>query len=658
VGHRRRWPAHQLPPTFLQQNKTKVESQHFKIVFYSSKIAPVLKKGKQQRSSYTSTKHPNPSIKYHSETMDLGSPCPHFIRISANVLMSILLMSVLLLSSPVDAQDAIQECANFAPPAVMKGNKIFVSTTGEYLPIKGVSYYPRPNAGDLTLGNSQDFYSEDHRASWERDIAQFAALGVNSIRLYAVDPGLNHDAFMCALKAVGIYVLLELVADCENCAIQWQDSPNCYPAALKERGQFVIQRFSRYENVLGFSAGNEVALGAASHLGNLPCQKKFIRDMRAYVNQCTSTGDMRHIPIGVVIADSERAIQAQYFNCRTKSDDDLENAEFIGINVYLHCDGTVTDVNALVGYQELLADFASYGMTVPVLWTEFGCLNESFETIGEYQAQRNFLQVEALFSPSYRDVFNGGYVFEYSTEKVYSEQQSPFPFTSFGAGNYGVGYFSPENCDGLDIPCEYIPFPQFQTLASRYAAVDASTASEVALSTYNPPTMDPPACPPEIPSLSAFMWATDDGVDFLQCPILVPTYCSGIPGECTTVPPPVDEAGPQATSSLSTAPTFAPTTETPTSESTSVHISTPNTDLGLTGGDLDSVQGVSQEFQNGTAASESLSNAPSMGPTAILELLEWSENEDSADSSSPLLWRRHFEGFGAMLAIAMPVLLF
>ena len=113
-----------------------------------------------------------------------------------------------------------QECQHYAPPAIIKGNKIFVSTTGQYLPIKGINYYPRPNAGDLVLGNSQDFYTEEFRSSWERDIEQFKALGVNAIRLYAVDPGLNHDAFFCQLKAAGIYVLVGLAADCENCAVQ------------------------------------------------------------------------------------------------------------------------------------------------------------------------------------------------------------------------------------------------------------------------------------------------------------------------------------------------------------------------------------------------------------------------------------------------------
>ena len=108
-------------------------------------------------------------------------PSPSFI---------LLWLSVLLLSTSftqVNAQSNNELCSNYAPPAVIKGNKIFLSTTGEYLPIKGINYYPRPNAGELTLGNSQDFYTEAFRASWERDIRSFVNLGVNAIRLYAVN---------------------------------------------------------------------------------------------------------------------------------------------------------------------------------------------------------------------------------------------------------------------------------------------------------------------------------------------------------------------------------------------------------------------------------------------------------------------------------------
>jgi len=61
-------------------------------------------------------------------------------------LLYVVVTCLLLLGLFGSAWAQEQQCASFAPPAVMKGNKIFVSTTGDYLPIKGINYYPRPNA--------------------------------------------------------------------------------------------------------------------------------------------------------------------------------------------------------------------------------------------------------------------------------------------------------------------------------------------------------------------------------------------------------------------------------------------------------------------------------------------------------------------------------
>ena len=54
-------------------------------------------------------------------------------------------------------------------------------------------------------------------------------------------------------------------------------------------------------------------------------------------------------------------------SCRSDPNDALENADFIGLNAYLHCDGTLTDPNSLPGFEALLSDFQTYETTVPVL---------------------------------------------------------------------------------------------------------------------------------------------------------------------------------------------------------------------------------------------------------------------------------------------------
>jgi 1,3-beta-glucanosyltransferase GAS5 len=464
--------------------------------------------------------------------MFIVSLIPKSLNVQLGVMRLLVKIAALLLQSYAVQG---QSCEEFAPPVEIHGRKFFSSYSGGYLPIKGISYYPRPNEGQLTLGNSVDYFTEEHRSIWERDIQEFQALGVNAVRIYAVDPGLNHDGFMCALKAAGIYVLVDLAAECFNCAITSGAPPSCYPPELKSRGEFTIQQFSKYENVLAFSAGNEVSLADTEHsMENAPCQKKFLRDMRAFVQRCS--GSMRRIPVGVIEADVERSKKALYYNCRSDPNDELENADFIGINSYLHCDGSATGIDELVGYIDFLEEYASLGMTIPILWTEFGCVNESFEEQDGYEGQRNFLEVEALFSKAYQEEFAGGFVFEYSTEKSKAQDTSPYPFDTFGPDNWGIGHFKPENCDDLTTQCEYERFPQFDTLLERYAAVDVSDAPNKIFyerEWSNPPL---PPCPDDIPSLNSIAWPSDLVESQHQCPEQMPVFCIDVPITCITVP--------------------------------------------------------------------------------------------------------------------------
>ncbi|EEY61025.1 glycoside hydrolase, putative [Phytophthora infestans T30-4] len=271
---------------------------------------------------------------------------------------------------------------------------MFDSNTGDYFAVKGVDYYPRPNSGELNV-NNYDFFSDDNSSIWKDDIAYLAEAGVNAVRLYAVDPSKSHDGFMCELRKYGMYALVDLGASCENCSITVDEYPACYPGALKTRGQQIITEFAQYDNTLGFSAGNEINNLVKDASTNAPCQKKFIRDMRAFIGGCSST--MRSIPVGVVMADPDttnnnRELNAQYYNCRTESSDKYENAEWYGLNTDQYCDGDVTELADADGFSQLLTDFSNYSMSIPVMLTEYGCVNPSFPTVGKYEAQRTWRQ--------------------------------------------------------------------------------------------------------------------------------------------------------------------------------------------------------------------------------------------------------------------------
>ncbi|KAG6594196.1 putative glycoside hydrolase [Phytophthora cinnamomi] len=382
---------------------------------------------------------------------------------------------------------AVSNVEGYTNPVTIKGYRMFDAKTGDPVAIKGIDYYPRPNAGTLN-DNNIDFFTDDQEDVWGPDIEYLAATGANAVRLYAVDPSKSHDAFMCALRAKGMYALIDLAASCQNCAITKDAYPACYSAGLKSRGEQIILAFAQYDNVLGFSAGNEVnnEVGADASV-NAPCQKKFIRDMRTFIASCKS---IRQIPVGVVLADpaltnNNREVNAKYYNCRTDATDVHENAEWYGLNAYQYCDNTaktITDAGA-AGFKQLQTDFLSYNMTIPVMLTEYGCLNANFPKVGDYEAQRTWLQTGWLYSSDFRKVFSGGFAFEYSTElqnSAFSTPASVYPFTSYGPQNYGLGYFSPADCDHTSVACVYNPMPNYDNLTAQYNATDISSESSMA----------------------------------------------------------------------------------------------------------------------------------------------------------------------------------
>ncbi|CAH0482665.1 unnamed protein product [Peronospora belbahrii] len=389
----------------------------------------------------------------------------------------------------------------------MKGSKLFDAKTGIPFPVKGIAYYPRPNTGELDKNNI-DFFTDEHEDIWQSHIEYLARSGANIVRVYAVDPSKSHDLFMCALRAKNMYAVIDLGANCKNCSITKDKYPLCYPSELKSRGEQIISEFAQYDNVLAFSAGNEINHIVDDAWTNAPCQKKFIRDMRAFLADPDTT-------------TNNREINAKYYNCRTDSSDEYENAQWYGLNTYQYCDATITDLESSGGFLKLLTDFSSYDLTIPVMLTEFGCVNPSFPTIDGYKAQRTWIQARWLFDPTFRDVFAGGFAFEFSTENANAKDESPYPFTSFGAQNYGLGYFSPEDCDHDSVPCVYNPMPNFDNLAKQYNATDVS--SEPSMDDFTPDETTLPSCPDGFPALADVTWEADS-VESLTCPSTVQQY--------------------------------------------------------------------------------------------------------------------------------------
>jgi 1,3-beta-glucanosyltransferase GAS5 len=323
--------------------------------------------------------------------------------------------------------------------------------------------------------------------------------------------------YRCALNEAGIYVIVGLAHDCPTCAVTRDAAPDCYPNELKTQGQEVINAFAKYPNTLAFSAGNEVNHFVPPGMPewNGPCQKKFLRDMRAYMDSCET---LRNVPIGLVSADNEREETAEFYNCRTDPTDEYENAEWYGINAYVFCDGAAKKYSDALGLKILEESFQSMNYSIPVVMTEFGCLSETFANISGFENQRNFLSAKWLLEePTLRDQFSGGVVFEYSIEMENAKTESPYPFHKFGHQNYGVGYYGPEHCDDVNIPCAYHPMPSYDMLKEHYTKSKVSKLANLMDFEADPYRMEPSQCPRRFPLLSDFVWEADKMAD-VRCP--------------------------------------------------------------------------------------------------------------------------------------------
>jgi len=92
----------------------------------------------------------------------------------------------------------------WVPHIITKGNKFFDSDTGMEFRMKGMAYYPRPNSGELADVGNYDWVADEHEAVWKPHVKVMKDLGVNTIRLYSIDPSVSHDKFMCACSEAEI----------------------------------------------------------------------------------------------------------------------------------------------------------------------------------------------------------------------------------------------------------------------------------------------------------------------------------------------------------------------------------------------------------------------------------------------------------------------
>ncbi|CUS14719.1 unnamed protein product [Tuber aestivum] len=272
----------------------------------------------------------------------------------------------------------------------LKGRHFVDSVTGKEFFIKGVDYQP---GGAASVEKGGDPLTDRDKCA--RDVYLFQKLGINTIRVYSVDPTQDHNECMTILAAAGIYLVLDVNTPLEHQHLNNEEPWTTYTSMYMEHIFGVMDVFSGYDNTLAFLAGNEVIFDPASAKASPNYVKAVVRDMKAYITNQIH----RRIPVGYSNADDLRFRKAlaSYLECG-----DTGYIDFWGVNSYQWCGKNTFEGS---GYDKLVEDYKDYSL--PIFFTEYGC---------NKVRPRIWQEVDALYSEKMTGVFSGGLVYEFTQE--------------------------------------------------------------------------------------------------------------------------------------------------------------------------------------------------------------------------------------------------
>jgi 1,3-beta-glucanosyltransferase GAS1 len=313
---------------------------------------------------------------------------------------------------------------------ISTNGKAFVDASGKRFMVRGIAL-----STAMKMDDTNDLLADaNHDYIKNIILPHFTYMGVNTVRVYQVDPTQSHKKVMNLLADNGIYVMVGLAT--QDISVDRMD-PH-YTSALYQRGTDVIDEFQQYSNTLVFSVGNEVIFpgemyailkkkgvlhsGAATAVLENSCAaviKSFIRDMKAYLK----SNGYRQIPVGMAMQDGAQVsmpdsnligtnVVAQYYAAGSAD----ERADYIGINTYRYVNPS-TGHGPLNAYDGLAAEVST--LPVPVFLTESGGLNiPAHETVPN--SSRDWTIVTQVFNnPTLYQQLSGQIAFEFFEKDAY-----------------------------------------------------------------------------------------------------------------------------------------------------------------------------------------------------------------------------------------------
>ena len=341
------------------------------------------------------------------------------------------------------------------PPIEIYGQHFFYSNNGSQYYMKGVAYQQNyhPSGAPSKRADSPKYTDPlADAASCKRDIPYMKQIFTNVIRVYAIDPSQDHDECMEALAANDIYVVADLSSPDQSI----NSNDPSWNVPLYQRYTGVVDALAKYNNVIGFFAGNEV-IQPANQSAAAAFVKAAVRDTKGYIK---SRGYRTGLGVGYATADVPVRDQlAAYFACDPTGEGNATSIDFWGYNVYSWCgDSSYTKSS----YDKRVEFFSDY--PVPVFFAEYGCI----EGIAGGPTHRPFTEVGTLYGDDMTKVFSGGIVYEWFMEE----------------NDYGL-----VSVDGSKVS----PYPDFTSLQSQLKTINPTTTKRAEYT----PSNKPPPCPTE-----------------------------------------------------------------------------------------------------------------------------------------------------------------
>lgn len=312
-------------------------------------------------------------------------------------------------------------------PVNVQGSEFINSVTGKRFQMIGVAYQPGGSSGfDPTSGT--DPLSDADVCL--RDAALMQRLGINTLRVYNLNPDVNHDECASIFNAAGIYMILDVNSPLPNQSLNRGAPWESYSEAYLARVFQVIENFKAFPNLLGFFSGNEV-INEESVVEVPQYIRAVTRDMKDYIARQAN----RQIPVGYSAADVRPMLPdtAAYLSCAI-SEEESSKIDLFGLNSYSWCGDSTFEES---GFNTLVDDFEE--STIPIFFSEYGC-NEV--------RPRTFSEVPVIYGDQMTGVFSGGLVYEYTQEE----------------NNYGLVQFNDNNTASLLL--------EFDNLQTQYASLD------------------------------------------------------------------------------------------------------------------------------------------------------------------------------------------